>query len=70
LYAAVHLDSRLVRVDLDAWSVSESVDVDPFAVGLAVSPDGAYVVTTSQARETGGIGQSVVIYQAWPASSR
>ena len=64
LYAAVHLDTRLIRIDLASWSVLDSIAVDPYAVGLAVSPDGAFVVTTSQGRETSPSGQSVGVYRA------
>lgn len=63
LFAAVHLDSRLVRIDLPSWTVVESVKVDPYAVGLAVSPNGAFVITTSQGRGDGPSGQSVGVYR-------
>lgn len=62
LYAAVHLDAKLVRIDLATWKVEASVAVDPYAVGLAISPDGNTIVTTSQGRDSGG-GQSVGLYR-------
>ncbi len=71
LYAAVNLDAKLARIDLASWAVTSAVEVDPYAVGLAVSPDGQAVVTTSQGRDSGGGGgQSVGIYRvATPAAT-
>jgi hypothetical protein len=40
----------------------DRVAVDPFTVGLAVSPDGRTIVTTSQGRSGQG-GNSVGLYQ-------
>lgn len=34
LYAAINNDARLVKVDLDSWSVVARSEVDPFTVGL------------------------------------
>ena len=48
LYASVHGDARLVRVDTRTFSVADSISVSPYPVGLGVSPDGAYVGITSQ----------------------
>jgi DNA-binding beta-propeller fold protein YncE len=50
LYASVHGDSRLVRVDTEKWQVVDGIEVSPFPVGLGVSPDGQYVAITSQGR--------------------
>lgn len=63
LYAAINLDAKLARIDLASWTVQAVVDVDPYTVGLAVSPDGKTVVTTSQGHETEGGGQSVGLYR-------
>jgi DNA-binding beta-propeller fold protein YncE len=63
LFAAVHFESKLVKIDLISWTVSDSVFVDPYAVGLTVSPDGAFVVTTSQGLGVGSSGQSVGVYR-------
>lgn len=65
LYAAVNNEAKLVKVDLASWSVVSRSDVDPFTVGLAVSPDGRTVVTTSQGRDTVG-GFSVGLYRDTP----
>ena len=62
LYAAINNDSKLVKIDLPSWSVVARSDVDPFTVGLAVSPDGKTIVTTSQGREMVG-GHSVGLYR-------
>lgn len=62
LYAAINNDSKLVKIDLSSWSVVARSDVDPFTVGLAVSPDGKTIVTTSQGREMVG-GHSVGLYR-------
>lgn len=59
---AVNNQARLVKVDLASWQVVDSVAVDPFTVGLAVSPDGKTIVTTSQGRAGPGGGQSVGLY--------
>jgi DNA-binding beta-propeller fold protein YncE len=62
LYAAINNEAKLVKVDLASWSVVARSDVDPFTVGLAVSPDGKTIVTTSQGREMVG-GYSVGLYR-------
>lgn len=62
LYAAINNDSKLVKIDLSSWSVVARTDVDPFTVGLAVSPDGKTIATTSQGREMVG-GHSVGLYR-------
>lgn len=65
LYAAVNNEAKLAKIDLVSWRVVEQVDVDPYTVGLAVSPDGRTVVTTSQGRAGQG-GRSVGIYRDGP----
>lgn len=62
LYAAINNESRLVKVDLERWRVVDRAAVDPFTVGLAVSPDGRAIVTTSQGRSGQGGGNSVGLY--------
>lgn len=63
LYAAINNESRLVKVDLARWQVVDRAAVDPFTVGLAVSPDGRTIVTTSQGRSGQGGGNSVGLYR-------
>ena len=62
LYAAVNNESQLVKVDLARWQVVDRAAVDPYTVGLAVSPDGRTIVTTSQGRAGQG-GNSVGLYR-------
>ena len=62
LYVAINNESRLVKVDLTGWRVVDRAAVDPFTVGLAVSPDGRTIVTTSQGRSGQGGGNSVGLY--------
>jgi DNA-binding beta-propeller fold protein YncE len=62
LYVAINNESRLVKVDLAGWRVVDRAAVDPFTVGLAVSPDGRTIVTTSQGRSGQGGGNSVGLY--------
>jgi len=62
LYAAVNNDAKLAKIDLAGWRVVEQVAVDPYTVGLAVSPDGRTIVTTSQGRDGQG-GHSVGLYR-------
>lgn len=63
LYVAVNNTSRLITVDIDTWRVVDDAPVAPFAVGLAVSPDGTLVVTTSQGRQGQGGGNSIGFYR-------
>jgi len=63
LYASVNNSSELVQVDLASWKVVKRTGVSPYAVGLAVSPDGKYVVVTSQGKEGQGGGNSVEIFR-------
>ena len=51
-----------MKVDLTGWRVVDRAAVDPFTVGLAVSPDGRTIVTTSQGRSGQGGGNSVGLY--------
>jgi hypothetical protein len=52
-----------VKVDLARRQVVDRAAVDPFTVGLAVSPDGRTIVTTSQGRSGQGGGDSVELYR-------
>jgi sugar lactone lactonase YvrE len=63
LYVAVNNASHLATVDLATWLVVDETPVAPFAVGLAVSPDGELVVTTSQGRQGQGGGNSIGFYR-------
>lgn len=48
LYVAVNQSSELVAVDAQQFKVKARLKIDPYAVGLAVSPDGGSVLLTSQ----------------------
>jgi len=63
LFAAVNGHSQIVVVDTATFDVVSKVRTDSFTVGLAVSPDGRQVWTTSQGRSTRGGGNSVCVYQ-------
>ncbi|MEQ1504068.1 MAG: beta-propeller fold lactonase family protein, partial [Myxococcota bacterium] len=61
LFVAVNDASELVAVDVATMAVVARVRTDSFTVGLAVSPDGRRVWTTSQGRGGAG-GNSVCVY--------
>ena len=61
LYAVSNHTSTLSCIDLQQWKVLQTVAVPRYAVGLAVSPDGKKIVTTSQGRHGSG-GHVVTIY--------
>jgi DNA-binding beta-propeller fold protein YncE len=62
LFTAVNGRSQIVVVDANTLEVVTKVRTDSFTVGLAVSPDGSQVWTTSQGRSTRGGGNSVCVY--------
>ncbi|MGE9984969.1 hypothetical protein [Desulfovibrio sp. SGI.169] len=62
IYAVSNLDSRLSMIDLEQWKIIDQIAVSPYGVGLAVSPDGKKIVTTSQGRQGAG-GHVIDIYQ-------
>ncbi|MBT3217691.1 MAG: peptidoglycan-binding protein [Proteobacteria bacterium] len=61
IYTAVNSKSELVAVDAENMTVAARLRSDSFTVGLAVSPDGKQVWTTSQGRNHRG-GNSVCVY--------
>lgn len=63
-YAAVNNGVKVVAVDLNSMKQVGEVALDPYPVGLAVSPDGNYVVVTSQGHSgKGGNAVNVVRIQ-------
>lgn len=54
LLAALNGSAAVVAVDAERMTELARVAVDPFAVGLAVAPDGRHAVVTSQGRRIGG----------------
>ncbi len=61
LYAVDNHASTLSCIDLKRWKILQTVPVPRYAVGLAVSPDGKTVVTTSQGKNGEG-GHVVTVY--------
>lgn len=61
LFVAVNGDADIAVVDAAAWRVVSKVRTDKYTVGLAVSPDGTQVWTTSQGKGQTG-GNSVCVY--------
>ncbi|MBC7372034.1 MAG: beta-propeller fold lactonase family protein [Bdellovibrionaceae bacterium] len=61
LFVAVNISSELVTVDAETLQVLSRIDVDPYAVGLAVAPDLSAAVLTSQGHDGAGGGNAVTI---------
>jgi hypothetical protein len=59
LYVAVNVSSEVAVVYAPAMKVVARLKVDPFAVGLALAPDGRAVILTAQGRAGRGGGNSV-----------
>ena len=62
LFAACNNASALYVVDTQAWKVIGHIADDSYPVGLDISRDGKYLITTSQGRSNGG-GNSVDIFK-------
>lgn len=58
ILAVSNRDSKLSMIDRAQWKIVSQIPVSPYGVGLAISPDGKKIVTTSQGR--GGEGGHVV----------
>lgn len=61
LYAAINNGAEVVAVDAETLKVLARVRADSYTVGLAVSPDGKQIWTTSQGRHGKG-GNSVCVF--------
>lgn len=61
LFVAVNAGAEVAVVDAKAMAVVSRIRADSYTVGLAVSPDGRQVWTTSQGRSGKG-GNSVCVY--------
>ncbi|MDE5869939.1 MAG: hypothetical protein K2H18_06875, partial [Muribaculaceae bacterium] len=61
IFVACNLGSAVCVVDSGMNQVAR-LDADSFPVGLAVSPDGKWLITTSQGRKGSGGGNCVDIY--------
>lgn len=62
LFVACNTASSLYVVDAEQMKVLGNIRVDSYPVGLDVSPDGRYVIVTSQGRKGGG-GNAVNIFE-------
>ena len=62
LFVACNSSSALYVVDAEKMEVIGHIAVDSYPVGLDISPDGKYVIVTSQGRKNGG-GNAVNIYE-------
>ena len=58
IFAACHFSSRIAVVDTGTMTMIGSVRADSYPVGLAISGDGRYLVSTSQG--SGGLGGNAV----------
>ena len=62
LYVVSNLGLKVSKIDTQTWRIVDWNGAYAYPVGLAVSPDGRHLVTTSQGREGRG-GNTVGIYQ-------
>lgn len=62
IFAAINRASEIVVIDAETMEVISRVRTDSYTVGLAVSPDGRQVWTTSQGRSGSG-GNSICVYR-------
>ena len=58
IYAAVHSASTVTEIDTDTWTVTASIKVPPWPVGLSVSSNGQELWVTAQG--VNGVGGHVV----------
>ena len=62
IFAACNTGSRLCIVDTRTMKMVGSAEVDSYPVGLDISPDGTFLITTSQGRNNQG-GNAVDIFK-------
>lgn len=63
VFAACNLDSKLAVVDTRTMKLIGTATVDSYPVGLAITPDGRYVIVTSQGRTGNRGGNAVNIFR-------
>lgn len=61
-FVATNTAKKIAVVDLHQWKVVQTLPAAPFPVGLATSPDGCALVSTSQGREGQGGGNTVEVF--------
>ena len=62
IFAACNFSSKIAVVDTRAMTLVGTLDADSYPVGLDLSQDGKYLLSTSQARPSGG-GNAVDIFE-------
>ena len=62
IFSAANVNSEVVVIDSGTMNVVGRVRSDKYTVGLAVSPDGKQVWTTSQGKADKGGGNSVCVF--------
>ena len=68
LFVACNVSTEVAVVDIASWKKIASAKTTPYTVGLAVSPRGDLVITTSQGRSGRG-GHAVDIYRVSPPAA-
>lgn len=66
-FVAANSAKTVTVVDLQAWKTVATLPASPFPVGLAVSPDGCWLASTSQGRQGQGGGNAVDVWRRCPA---
>jgi hypothetical protein len=61
IFACINNQSELVVVNTESFKVETKIKVDSYPVGLAISKDNQWVITTSQGKESKG-GNSVCVF--------
>ncbi len=62
IFAACNFSSKIAVVDTRTMTLVGTIDADSYPVGLDLSQDGKYLLSTSQARPSGG-GNAVDIFE-------
>lgn len=62
IYACINNQSELVVVNANSFKVETKIKVDSYPVGMAISKDNQWVITTSQGKSSKG-GNSVCVFK-------
>jgi DNA-binding beta-propeller fold protein YncE len=65
VYAAARSPAAVVQIDAESWRKVAGTPASPSPVGLAVSPDGRYVVLTSQGDDSNTGGNSLEVFRTF-----
>jgi DNA-binding beta-propeller fold protein YncE len=64
VFACVNNESKIVVIDALKMKKIAEVDAAPFPVGMALSPDGKQLITTSQGKDSApGSGNTVMVFE-------